>query len=67
MRCPKHPDVWLYEDTMEQTGYCPKCKKSYDLFIEIKTCKLHGVNEWVDLVGAFCPQCEPDRGKEFPE
>jgi hypothetical protein len=31
MRCPKHPEVWLYENMMETEGYCPKCKEWYPL------------------------------------
>lgn len=31
MRCPEHPEVWLYEDMMETKGYCPECDEWYDL------------------------------------
>ena len=31
MRCPQHPEVWLYENMMETQGYCPTCDQWYDL------------------------------------
>jgi hypothetical protein len=31
MRCPKHPEVWLYENMTEVKGYCPECDEWYDL------------------------------------
>jgi len=31
MRCPKHPDEWLYENMMETKGWCKKCKVWYAL------------------------------------
>jgi transcription initiation factor IIE alpha subunit len=31
MRCPKHPGVWLYENTIETEGWCPRCQTWYDL------------------------------------
>jgi uncharacterized protein (DUF983 family) len=31
MRCPIHKEVWLYENMLETRGYCPKCKKDYQL------------------------------------
>ncbi len=30
-QCPQHPEVWLYENMMETEGFCPRCKKSYNL------------------------------------
>ncbi len=41
MRCPIHPEVWLYENMVETEGFCPKCSKWYPLEAEIneeKTC-----------------------------
>ena len=29
MKCPKHPEVWLYENMFETHGFCPKCQKWY--------------------------------------
>jgi uncharacterized Zn-finger protein len=29
MRCPKHPEIWLYENMMETEGYCPECDTWY--------------------------------------
>jgi hypothetical protein len=31
MRCPIHPDVWLYEDMLEIKGFCPECGLWYML------------------------------------
>lgn len=31
MRCPKHPGIWLYENTVETSGYCPTCGLWYPL------------------------------------
>ena len=31
MRCPKHYDVWLYENMIETKGFCPKCETWYNL------------------------------------
>ena len=31
LRCPKHPEVWLYENMMETMGYCPECDEWYEL------------------------------------
>ena len=31
MRCPEHPEVWLYENMLETEGFCPKCQKWYKL------------------------------------
>lgn len=31
MQCPQHPEVWLYENMMETEGFCPQCKKLYNL------------------------------------
>ena len=31
MRCPKHPDVWLYENLTFTVGYCRKCQEWYVL------------------------------------
>ena len=34
MRCPKHPEIWLYENMMETEGYCPECGKWYKLKLQ---------------------------------
>lgn len=31
MRCPEHPDIWLYENMMETKGFCPDCQQWYSL------------------------------------
>lgn len=31
MRCPVHPEVWLYENLLETRGFCALCQKWYDL------------------------------------
>ena len=40
MRCPEHPEVWLYENMMEIEGYCTECHKWYNLRkLEEKQCQ----------------------------
>lgn len=34
MQCPKHPDVWLYENMIETEGFCPTCQKWCELEVE---------------------------------
>ena len=36
MRCPNHPEVWLYENMLETEGFCPKCNEWYPLPEPIK-------------------------------
>lgn len=42
MKCPKHPEVWLYSDRMEKTGLCTICQKSYPL---VEEAVKHGSDE----------------------
>ena len=34
MRCPKHPEVWLYENMLETRGFCPSCGTWYELEVK---------------------------------
>lgn len=45
MRCPKHPEVWLYENMMETKGFCPKCGEWYELEDNKSKVKTHAVQK----------------------